>query len=803
MLIGGSLAMLAMASGGGMMTNYGWREAQAEEIDAALRASVSASALYMRGDMSAAENQIKARVAGFMRGLLGDITILEDDIAIHHDFSTNRTTIMIEGDATFSYGTLWGTGGAGGSATSLKGEYVIVAYDASQYEFALALDVTPSMDRKPPGWTGTRMDGLKSAVVSISQTVESLSQTNPGIIAVSLVPYSNVVNVADMSGTSQTDDKERYVRMLTGAAYNTQTSRETTEHWVDTFHHYGTGSDMGPLASRSLPDFLAAADWNLHKPGTEDVSAQAPDVGTWSFEGKDFWNGCVMARWGAYWDPAARPANWTPADASNWPAKKSVDGWAPGSTGIADLPLHLSDAPPDESDPNTRFTAYSWPDARINGFADGLLSDIMYKTLDSTYDPTASDYRLPTYENHWHLRAQDRGGSLMCPEAPIVPLTDDLTTLQAVADYETVALPSATAWGQTFLHLGIVWGLRTLSPLWDDVWNTKTAGGEVLPRTPCLDGKEAQGCSLFVTKAIVLISDGGDFVGEPQRGRHSGEFDPDLAIASNPNFSRGRCDSLFNDGAHAAYRDAMLVEDAPTFASHFDVASNSVFTWDGMSDVLDAFQAFHPTLSTRDPTDPLDQLIIVGQRIIWRAAIDDMTPWQLFRGYDDGAPSKTVDATDVLTDPTNNFGLRGRPAQNGHFCRPTSALSAYGRPEDLVRVGDGPPVSDVAPFSLPSWQASASASNLQTPLTERLRGWTRMACDIAGQRGVRIHAVYIGSDSRPQDKAAIARLEDCVDRGYGGNATKDEVHVTPSEQALKAAIENIVDIRRTLRFVEP
>ena len=218
------------------------------------------------------------------------------------------------------------------------------------------------------GWTR-----LKDAIGTISQTVDAVSRTNPGIATVSLVPFSNVVNVADTSGTLQTDAKERYVRMLTGADYDAQTSRDTDGHWVDTFHSYGTGDDMGPLASRSLPDFLSATDWNLHQPGTEDVTDQVPTLGTWNFEGKDFWNGCVMARWGAYWDPDARSVIWFPTDAGNWPATKTVAGWEPGSTSIHDLPLHLSDALPDQSDPNTRFTAYSWPDARIHGFRRRLL----------------------------------------------------------------------------------------------------------------------------------------------------------------------------------------------------------------------------------------------------------------------------------------------------------------------------------------------------------------------------------------------------------------------------------------------
>ena len=802
MLVGGSLAMLAMASVGGMVTNYGWREAQEEEIHAVLRAGVAASAHFMRGNLSTAEDKIKDRVASFMRGLLGDITIAKDDIEVVHDFATNQTTIRIAGNAKFGFANLWGAGGTG-APESLTGEYVIVAFDASQYEFSLALDVSNSMGYKPTGWTVTRLDALKATIRTIAQTVDDVSKTNPGIVTLALVPYSNAVNVADTSGTSKTDAKERYVRMLTGAEYSTQASRDTEAHWVDTFHAYGTGGDMGPLASRSLPDFLAVADWHLHQPGTEDVSSQAPTVGTWGFEGEDFWNGCVMARWGAYWDPAARPAVWDPSDTSNWPATKAVAGWEPGSTSIPGLPLHLSDAPPDASDPNTRFTAYSWPDARINGFADGSLNDVLHETLDPSYDPTSYGYRLPTSENHWHLRALDRGGSLYCPEAPIVPLTDDLTALQAADHYDTVDWHSTTYWGQTFLHLGIVWGLRTLSPLWRDVWNTKSTSGDDLPRTPCLDGGTTQGCSQFVEKAIIIISDGANFFGPPGRGRHSGRFNPANAITSNPNFSSGRCRGFFNTFFYPDYTAAMSAEDATTFAGSFDVDASGVFTPAGMSAVLDGFQEFHPTVSALDPNIPADRVVIDAYRIVWENALTDMTPWQLFRGYDDASPTKATDATDVLADPTNQFGFQGRPAQNGHFCRPTSPFSVYGRPEDLVRVGDGPPVSDAAPFSVPAWLTSSPTADLQDPITDRLDDWFREACSIAGQRGVRIHAIYIGDDTSPWSQAPIALLEECVDRGYGGNPVKDEVHATPTAQELQDTIEDIIDIRRTLRFIGP
>ena len=39
--------------------------------------------------------------------------------------------------------------------------------------------------------------------------------------------------------------------------------------------------------------------------------------------------------------------------------------------------------------------------------------------------------------------------------------------------------------------------------------------------------------------------------------------------------------------------------------------------------------------------------------------------------------------------------------------------------------------------------------------------------------------------------------------GYGGNPVKDEAHATPTAQELNDAIEEIIDIRRTLRFIGP
>ena len=796
--------MVSMAAVGGLLTNYAWREAQEEEVQAALRAGVAAAAHFMRGNLAANEDKIKERVAGVMRGLLEDLVISKDDIVVEHDASTNRTTVKVAGNARYAFKSLWSGGLAGQTADSepLRAQ-VTVEFEQSEYEFALALDMSPSMTAKPIGWSKRRIEALRDAISAIAQTVEDLSATNPGLVAVSLVPYSNVVNVADTSGTAKTDAKERYVRMLTGANYDTQTSRDSTGHWVDTFHSYGTGADMGALASRDLPDFLVTTDWNLHKAGTADISSQRPGAGTWSFRGKDFWNGCVMARWGAYWDSSARPTNWDATNSGNWPATKNVDGWAPGSSDIENLPLHLSDAPPDATDTNTRFTAYSWPDANIHGTADGYLDQVLRKTLTPSYNPSAT--HLPRSENHWHLHVRDHGGSLLCPEASIVPLTDDLETLQTANSYQTAPVHSRTRGGQTFLHLGIVWALRTLSPLWRDVWDTQSVSGEALPRTPCASGGTTTGCSPLVKKAIVIISDGENWFGRPRLGRSFGSYERGEPVTANPAFGGGLCNSVITSGyfpdlsSATSYTTAMSAETPATFANGFDVDSDGKFSATGLAAVLDGFQAFHPTTKDLDPTQAADKVVIDAYRAIWETALEDMTPWQLFRGHDTdlpttdehGTPITQADATDVLMTASNQFDFEGRPVRNRHFCRPHHRFSAYGLADELVRIGDGPPVDDVAPFSTTSTTGlnRYTGRYYQRDVDTRLDDWFRQACDLAGTRGVRIHAIYIGTNTTGPDIAAISALEQCVDRGDGGKAGVDEVHVAPTAQALEDAIE--------------
>lgn len=113
-------------------------------------------------------------------------------------------------------------------------------------------------------------------------------------------------------------------------------------------------------------------------------------------------------------------------------------------------------------------------------------------------------------------------------------------------------------------------------------------------------------------------------------------------------------------------------------------------------------------------------------------------------------------------------------------------------------------MEDVAPFSLPHARGLNIFTGLyyRRDITKRLNDWFRQACSLAGRRDVRIHAIYIGTRTSGPDLNAISLLEQCVDRGYGGRAGVDEVRVAPTAQELQDAIDDIVNVRRNLRFVQ-
>ena len=687
-----------------------------------------------------------------------------DEVKVRHDADTGITTVSMTGAYTFS--RIWRVG----SETAEQiGESVDVTFEARRHEVAVAVDLSGSMGLKIPGReSGTevvKLDALKAAMAHVSTAMQTATATTPGSMMVSLVPFASAVNAADTAGAGalaeqgRTAGKERYLRMLAGAegtrAQVLAAARAGGGHWVDTFHHYGVGASTGSLRRQSLPeDLLEGRDWDLRRTNVKiDVSAAVPQLRTWTVDDEDFWNGCLMARWGAYWDPDARPTGWSVAWAAepsprfradtrtrSWPATMAVDAWSARAAKLpATTALHLSDAPPDADEPSTLFTAYSWPDARIGGHADHRLQTVMARLLEVDRPGLPIDSRntaLPNYDlqgdNDWSV-PNSRGGATLCPTTPLTPLTADLTTIGNAVDGLAVVAPyvpcrGCTEISTTYLHLGVVWGLRALSPLWRDVWGVQDVQKVRRPAVPCAPGESAA-CTRGLRKSILIISDGGNQPGLALKStlRHAGDN-------TNPPWEEspicGLRGARFLRDYHAT---AALGTEAAFNARFSGYMDGSTFGGTDLDTVLDAFHEVGDRFANDTPE----------RRTLRGDALGGLTPWKLFRG-------RSADVTDLLMDETNGFGFERRPTQIGPLCRPTGPFGPYGRPNDHVYAGNAPqvgggslaPVPDVAPFHFRGVGRRAALTTrpgahdapqtLVVDLRTRLDDWFREACGIAG-----------------------------------------------------------------------
>ena len=848
-------ALTLLTSVGGMMTNFAWREAQQEEIQAALRASVSAvgqllDRLNDPDTKAATEAAIKDRVAKFLDGLLAQIDVDDDDVTVTHEATSRITRISIGGQAQFAFNRLFGSGGNQRADTNLPTQTVAVQLLTDRYEVAVAADITSSMSRPmrdaDGNFTGPkRIDALKTAADVVEQVLTDRASSDPGSMTVAVLPFGSAVNVADTSGSGDTVGKRRYAHMLIGEAINTDTARASSHHWVDTFHSYGSGDNMGELQARTLPDFIlgskdadgnsratSTADWALRsRTDSVDVKAQVPmlcsdrsgncndgdtdtdnDFGVWQVHGVDMWNGCVMARWGAYWDADARSASWdadNPAT-TNWPARADAARWTPARSALTNEPLHLSDAPPDAANPNTRFTAYSWPDARIARNADGQLHAVMAEMLDDATRPTTAatthtvtattltgTVNLLAGFNDWSARNQlggDDGGS-SCPDQAILPLSDDATTVAQAFDDMQVIPKHAGRIAQTFLHLGVVWGLRAVSPLWQDVWTAKDANDQARPLAACAEGETGGHCDPNLKKVIVLITDGYNAASSATRGRIAAKSD-----TNQPNPSMATGGSTYGDASACSrlneltsrYGDAMADTGENTFNNRFAAyvdGTTGAFTNSGLDHLVDTFDYVTnlgvPAAST-------------AQKAAWKTALTGLTPWQLFRSDGFSQSPNLLDSLMAVEKTTNKFGFQGRPMHNDHICRRGLAFSPYGAPDDLVQVG-GTPVAGVAPFTRKAtW--TDSPVGVRSGRRGVLDDWLLEACRLAGERDVRIHVVFLDNEPTAAMRARFNVLEQCIDKA-GGTTGVDEVFATPTQQELTSAFENIFRVERNLRFL--
>lgn len=950
---GGMLMFMAagitmLVSVGAMMTNYAWREAQLEEVRGALRASVAATgALLARAGEAAIQQQIKDRVSKVISGLVDGLRVSKDDVSITTEAGRRIVTVTVGGSARYKFEDLWGGDNGGVGSFRLPDISVSVQIESFRYEVAIAADLTSSMHSTIPNGEGgsiAKIQALRDAIDAAATVLEARNSEVGGGVSAAIVPFGQAVNVADTSGSGQTASKERYVYMLAGAEHSSTEAGNSTEHWVDVHHGYGHGDNMGELQYRTLPLFDGSNSWNFDQAETIDISTQAPGFSSWDVQGSDFWNGCVMARWGAYWNRDGWPSvdgsavtvscsddmtvlencEWTGGtdytdvsgiscdglseargtvfcsieqpenddtttpgsrreatrryeasgpgggvlptrltrlstptsgdfiwngnspDASFWPARKNVDAWTPASAALTGEPLHLSDAPPEHSDPNTRFTAYSWPDARVLGTADARMQAIIAEFLLPTDDGdgvgdselvwAASEAAITIaelrrlnqltqgkHDNNWDIRGRNdpsneqldgqltRGGdgSSGCPGRPILPLTDSATTLRDAGNALQVVPVHQGTRGATMLHLGVVWGLRALSPLWRDIWSVSDSQGADRPLTACADqeiGAPADNphCQQSVRKSILLLTDGVNGFGALGNGRVGynqtvffhrqnvgTSWNNDIA-QSNPIYgptTSSWCEHITNRWNVAAYGNLARAADRTTEAA-FNSAMGGAFTSGARLNRLLA--AFDDVMLSSKSSGANARTLTQSSN--WTTILSGITPWELFVS---GIRGGSTNVVDQLVLPSNGFGFDGRPQHGGMACRLWSPFTAYGRVGDRMQVG-GHPVEGVAPFALQSsWSTTAAVLNPATggPVSGLMDGWMDEACRIAAARDVEIRAIYIGERTNTD---AIGRLRACL---TAAGESQDNLYITPTSAALKSSFEQIFNLGRSIRFL--
>ena len=845
MLYAGAMGLMVLASVGAMMTNYAWEEAQHEELRGALRASISASSrlLSEASDLSV-QTQIKSRIANFMRGLVDNLEVDDSDITITHNATTQETWITIGGQAKYAFTKLWGSGGGGGGTVQLPAVRVGVALDSSRYEIAVAADVSASMRHNIGTTSTTKMEALRSALGVAVDVLEDQVTTTPGSMAAAIVPFGHVVNVADTSGSGQTAAKRRYARMLTGAAVTSTSvsaaAKGTDNHYYDLYASYGRGMvDMTPLISKKLPITESTPDWNLRQTNESiDVSAIMPGAGaTWSVNGKSFWNGCVMARWGAYWDAGARPTSWDAtnldSNASLYPAATNVAAWSTGGPTLTNRPLHLSDDPPSSTSPSTRFTAYSFPDSSIGGTADARIEAVLKETLTpnsvtgTATPPDGALIATPTTRplsylarmrgfNDWsriNRGGETVDGDAFCPTNPILPLTDTAATLRAY-NGQLTHVPQFGKRGVTYLHIGIVWGLRALSPLWKSIWDVADAQGAVRPLAPCF-GNNTANCAQDIKKTIVILSDGANFPGYPMHGRaavgHLPQVGPQTeAEVRNPLLSTS---VVIGDALCGGNQSAKGMLPTGTGAATWKTAAYDKNASDfngrpGFTGKLDGDGTFSTAAAQ---TLASHWRNIVSTSVLpstLQTRFDLMTPWEVFRGEKMSINGTSCSVSDAFAGKTptgcqltgEDLGLDGRITQRP-ACRPTMPFGPYGNIDDFMRIGGQDVVAGASPFqSASTWTLDTSYVDMRDHVDTYLNKWMEDACSLANDRGVSIVGVYIGNGTDPNNQPHINFLESCVDRA-GGTAGVQDVHVAPTKAALETAFREIFTIRSNLRFL--
>ena len=320
--------------------------------------------------------------------------------------------------------------------------------------------------------------------------------------------------------------------------------------------------------------------------------------------------------------------------------------------------------------------------------------------------------------------------------------------------------------------------------------------GTARPGVPCARGEEDANCNPLLHKSILIISDGASFPGDQLRSRLGEAFGGN----DNPAWIDSPICEAFSASDLPSYHAAATAGGETGFDNHFTTyLSGGHFGGAGMDLVLDAFQIMDRWTSDTP-----------ARRNLRSAALANLSPWQLFRGLD-------ADATDALMNEANELGFDSRPVQVEHFLpafvdvrpvRPNRRPGFVGDTDTLPLMPLAP-VADAAPFNvagLPTavlgdgtpGSGSFGEGDLFAEMANRLDGWFVEACRIAGERQVRVNAIFIGDAQ--QDANNIAVLESCVDAASGTPGHQD-VFVTPDAEALDDAFTALFTVRRNLRFL--
>ena len=182
MVVTAAVALVLMLTSGVALSNYAWREAQWQELQAVTRAAVSAAGPMLARAGSVVGNQeISERVAKFMSGLMPGLSVDASKITIDRDADE---VISVAVRARYAFQDIFGYSGGGDAETVTTA--VRVKLEVNRYEVAVATDISHSM-LSTLSAQKTKLQALKDAFAAAIAAMKVQAANNPGSMMVSVV----------------------------------------------------------------------------------------------------------------------------------------------------------------------------------------------------------------------------------------------------------------------------------------------------------------------------------------------------------------------------------------------------------------------------------------------------------------------------------------------------------------------------------------------------------------------------------------------------------------------------------------